>query len=215
MDFRKDLSTPGMPPYQATVARYTRRFVLLISSSKSFSYAGQRIAIMAISEHLYNSNFPHLLNFFPTSNYGHSAVLGVVYATTAGVTHTVQYGFLALLKAVNNGSLNFIEHLKVYEKRAKIVKQLFIQNGFNIVYDLDIEVPIADGFYFTVAFNGFSGEELIEELFYYGISAMPLSITGSERVDGIRACVSLINDSQIKSLNERLELFYNNHSTKS
>ena len=49
MDFRKDYLNPGEPPFQPTVARYTDDYVLLISSSKIFSYAGQRIAIMAIS----------------------------------------------------------------------------------------------------------------------------------------------------------------------
>ena len=33
MDFRKDLSTPFQPPYQATVARYTDNYMLLISGS--------------------------------------------------------------------------------------------------------------------------------------------------------------------------------------
>ena len=33
MDFRQDLSKPGVPPYQPTVARYTGNWVLMISSS--------------------------------------------------------------------------------------------------------------------------------------------------------------------------------------
>ena len=54
MDFRTDLSKPGVPPYQATVARYTDNYILLISSSKAFSYAGQRLGVMCISDALYN-----------------------------------------------------------------------------------------------------------------------------------------------------------------
>jgi hypothetical protein len=46
---------------------------------------------------------------------------------------------------------------------------------------MDDNVPIADGFYFTVHYPGFTGEELIEELLYYGISAISLSNTGSLR----------------------------------
>ena len=53
MDFRKPLGRPFEPPYQATVARYTDNYILLISGSKIFSYAGQRIAIAAISDALY------------------------------------------------------------------------------------------------------------------------------------------------------------------
>jgi aspartate/methionine/tyrosine aminotransferase len=49
MDFRKDLSVPGEPPFQATVANYTSNYILLLSSSKAFSYAGQRTGVMIIS----------------------------------------------------------------------------------------------------------------------------------------------------------------------
>ena len=68
---------------------------------------------------------------------------------------------------------------------------MFTDNGFSIVYDKDEDQPIADGFYFTFSYPGFSGEELLEEMIYYGISAIALSITGSLRLEGIRACVSL------------------------
>ena len=45
MDVRRDYTRPGEPPYQPTVLRYTRRGVCIVSSSKMFSYAGQRIAV--------------------------------------------------------------------------------------------------------------------------------------------------------------------------
>ena len=60
MDFRKDLYTPGTPPYQATAAKYTDNYILFISSSKVFSYAGQRIGMMIISNMLYNKTCPDL-----------------------------------------------------------------------------------------------------------------------------------------------------------
>ena len=50
MDFRKELGHPFQAPFQATAARYTDNYVLMISGSKIFSYAGQRIAIAAISD---------------------------------------------------------------------------------------------------------------------------------------------------------------------
>lgn len=49
MDFRKDLGCPFEPPYQASVARYTDNYIMQISGSKAFSYAGQRIGVTAIS----------------------------------------------------------------------------------------------------------------------------------------------------------------------
>ena len=60
MDFRKDLSTPFQPPYQPTVARYTDNYVLLISGSKAFSYAGERIGVSCISNKLYHRSYPEL-----------------------------------------------------------------------------------------------------------------------------------------------------------
>lgn len=45
MDFRQDLSTPYQAPFQPSVAHYTDNYVLLISGSKAFSYAGQRIGV--------------------------------------------------------------------------------------------------------------------------------------------------------------------------
>ena len=54
MDFRKDLSKPGIPPFQPTVAKYTDNYFLMISSSKIFSYAGQRIGLAVLSNKLYN-----------------------------------------------------------------------------------------------------------------------------------------------------------------
>jgi aspartate/tyrosine/aromatic aminotransferase len=50
MDFRVDHSKPGEPPFQPSVAKYTDNYILLISSSKIFSYAGQRIGSVAVSK---------------------------------------------------------------------------------------------------------------------------------------------------------------------
>ena len=211
MDFRKDLSNPGRPPFQATVAKYTDNYVLMISTSKVFSYAGQRVGLLAISDKLFKSNHDGLLRFYPNSNFGHSFVHGTVYSTTAGTSHSAQHGIAALLKAVNEGEYNYIEDMKEYGKRAKIMKKLFTGNGFKIVYDKDIDEDIADGFYFTISYPGFTGEKLIEELIYYGISAISLAVTGSERTEGLRACVSLVHPDQFPVLEKRLNKFIENH----
>ena len=88
------------------------------------------------------------------------------------------------------------------------MKKLFTDNGFQIVYDRDEDNPIADGFYFTFSYPGFSGDELLEKLIYYGISAISLDITGSERKEGIRACVSLVGRDQFDDLEYRLKKFH-------
>jgi DNA-binding transcriptional MocR family regulator len=152
-----------------------------------------------------------LLKYYTSDNFGHALIYGAAYAVSAGVTHSTQYALAALLKAVNDGDYNFIENVKIYGKRAKIMKKLFLENGFKLVYDKDDGEPIADGFYFTVYYPGMNGEELIEELLYYGISAISLSNTGSERKEGIRACVSHVSDENMIELEKRLKLFNENH----
>ena len=94
------------------------------------------------------------------------------------------------------------------------MKKLFTGNGFEIVYDKDEGEPIADGFYFTFSYPGFTGEKLLNALIYYGISAISLAITGSERLEGIRACVSLVQRAQFPDLEYRLKKFQKDHPVK-
>ena len=211
MDFRRDMSKPGVPPYQPTVAKYIDNYILTISSSKAFSYAGQRIGMMIISDHLYNRSYPYLKNFYSKDTFGHCVIFGSIYAICAGVSHSAQYALSAIFKAANDGNLNFVEEVKEYGEKAKIMKKIFIDNGFKIVYDKDEDEPIADGFYFTFSYPGYTGDELLNELLYYGISAISLSITGSERLEGIRACVSLVQRSQFADLEYRLKKFNEDH----
>jgi aspartate/methionine/tyrosine aminotransferase len=211
MDFRIDCSSPGKPPFQATVAKYTDNFILLISSSKAFSYAGQRIGMMVISDHLYNTKSPDLLRFYGSDILGRAMIFGTVYALSSGTSHSAQYALAAILKAANNGEFNFVEVVREYGEKARIMKKLFTDNGFQIVYDKDEDKPIADGFYFTISYPGFTGEALIEEFIYYGISAISLAITGSERLEGLRACVSLVQRSQFPDLEYRLKKFHEHH----
>ncbi len=211
MDFRKDYSKPGEPPYQPTVAKYTDNYLLLISSSKVFSYAGQRVGMMVISDKLFNTKAPDLLRYYKFDKVGQAMIFGTVYSISSGTAHTPQYALAAVLKAVNDGTYNFVEVVKEYGEKAKVMKKIFTDNGFNIVYDKDEDNPIADGFYFTFSYPGFSGDELLHELMYYGISAISLAITGSERLEGIRACVSLIKREQFPDLEYRLKKFHENH----
>ncbi len=207
MDFRKDYSIRGQEPYQPTVAKFTNNWILLISSSKAFSYAGQRVGMMVINDKLFNKSFDSLNKIYGHPLFGHNLIYKVLYALSSGVTHSAQYGLAAMLKAVNNGSFDFIKEVKVYGERAKVMKKLFTDNGFTIVYDKDEDKPLADGFYFTFSYKNMTGTDLLENLLYYGISAISLSITGSERIEGLRACVSQTSPSQYKDLEYRLKQF--------
>ncbi len=212
MDFRKDFSRPGKTPYQPTVANYTDNYLLLISSSKAFSYAGQRVGMMVVADKLFSRKYPDLKRFYTSDGFGYSIIYGALYALSAGVCHSAQYGLTGILKEVNEGRYNYRDDVLEYGERAKVMKKLFTGNGFSIVYDMDMDEPIADGFYFTFSYPGFSGVDLIEELLYYGISAISLDITGSERHEGVRACVSQVQKSQFKILEHRLKVFNQDHA---
>jgi aspartate/methionine/tyrosine aminotransferase len=214
MDFRKELSKPGQPPYQATVAKYTDNYILFVSSSKAFSYAGQRVGMMVISDELFKRKLPDLKRFYPSDLFGYAMIFGTLYSLSAGVTHTAQYALAAMLKAANDGTFDFVEIVKEYGAKAKIMKKLFTDNGFKIVYDMDEDEPIADGFYFTYSYPGFSGADLVHEMIFYGISAISLAITGSKREEGVRACVSLVQREQFPALEERLKKFHEDHPIK-
>jgi aspartate/methionine/tyrosine aminotransferase len=214
MDFRKDYSTPGVAPYQPSVAQYTDNYILLISSSKAFSYAGQRIGMLVVSDKVFNIQSEDLKRNYSSDLFGRALIFGSIYALSSGTAHAPQYGLAAILKAVNNGEYKYRDDVLEYAEKAKVMKKYFLDNGFKIVYDADGDEPIADGFYFTISYPGFSGEELVEEFLYYGISAISLAITGSERLEGLRACVSLVNRSQFPDLEYRLKKFHEDHPIK-
>ena len=139
-------------------------------------------------------------------------IYGALYALSAGASHTTQYALAAIFKAVNDGSYNYIKEVREYGEKASIMKNLFQKYGFRIVYDMDLDEPIADGFYFTISYPGFDGSELVEELLHYGISAISLEVTGSSRTEGLRACVSQVRRDQFPVLEDRLKSFREHHS---
>lgn len=211
MDFREDYSVPGAPPYQPTVATYTDLYILLISSSKVFSYAGQRVGMMVISDRLFNRRYPELKRYYASDLFGYSMIYGALYCLSAGTGHSAQFALAAILKAANDGDLDFVSIVKDYGEKAGIMKKIFTDHGFRIVYDRDLDREIADGFYFTISYPGFSGVQLLEELLYYGISAISLDITGSTRSEGLRACVSQVRREQFDDLRERVLQFQKDH----
>lgn len=211
MDFRKDYSKPSVPPFQPTVAKWAKKYILMISGSKAFSYAGERIAVMVMSEAVYSWHTDYMKKYFSQDTFGRAIVFGTIYALSSGTAHSAQYGLAAVMKACNDGEYNFVEALKDYERKAHFMKEALIENGFHIVYDKDLDVKIADGFYFTFAYQDMSGEELLNELVYYGISAISLDITGSSRSEGLRACVSLVPHELLPVFKERVKKFNEDH----
>lgn len=210
MDFRKDLSHPGEAPFQPTVAKYTDNYIFMISSSKLFSYAGQRLGLLCISNALFNKKYEHLMKRYKSEKLGYTITYKLIYTQTSGTAHSPQYAVAAILKAANDGRINILGEVKEYGKRAEIMKSLYRNAGFKIVYDKDGEEEVGDGFYFTIMYPGMSGAELAQELLYYGISSITLKGCGSTR-EGLRACVSQIGLDQMETLKERIERFRKDH----
>ena len=213
MDFRKDLSTPFQAPYQATVARYTDNYIILISGSKAFSYAGERIGVTCISDHLFNRKYEALANRYEGLAYGPVFSTRMLYALSSGTSHSAQYAMAAMLKSACDGEFDFRKETSVYGERAHKLKEIFCRHNFYIVYDKDMGEPIADGFYFTIGYPGMTSGELAHELMYYGVSAICLVTTGSHQ-EGLRVCTSFINDNQYDLLEERMQIFEENNPVK-
>lgn len=214
MDFRVRYGVPYTEPYVPTVAKYTRNCILLVSASKIFSYAGQRVAMVCMTPEVYDRQYEFLRSFYEMPAFGDAYIFGVLYCASSGVTHSAQYGFAEMLKASVEGRLDFVEVSKEYGRRAAIAKKLFTDNGFYIVYDRDGDRPISDGFFFTVGYPGFTGSELQKTLLRYGVSTISLPSTGSKQ-EGLRVCVSMLtSDDTVRALAERLEAFHRDYPIK-
>lgn len=214
MDNRRDLSHPYEPPYVRTVARYTDNYYLMLSSSKIFSYAGQRMALACISDKLFERQFPALAErYHDTGVFGPTFIASIQYMITSGCTATTQYGYAEMLRLSCEGKINFVEDTKAYAVRAKRMKEIFLRHGFTITYPRDVTEDIGDGFFFSLSYPGLSGGELAKELIYYGVSSINLDTTGSLE-PGVRACTSRMRDDLYSVLDERMEQFDNDHKTK-
>ena len=49
-------------------------------------------------------------------------IFETIYPLSAGVTHSAQHALTAMYKAANNGDFNFVDSVKVYGEKAKIMK---------------------------------------------------------------------------------------------
>ena len=210
MDFRKQLSTPFRPPYQATVARYTDNYMLFISGSKAFSYAGERIGVVCISDKLFHRHYADLDSRYEMLPFGLVFSTRMLYALSSGTSHSAQYAMAAMLKAASDGTYDFRKDIGIYGERAHKLKDIFRKHGFVIVYDKDLGEDIADGFYFTIGYPGMTGGQLAHELMYYGVSAICLTTTGSVQ-QGLRVCTSFIEDRQMAVLDGRMAVFRENN----
>ena len=212
MDYRSDLGHPFQPPYPPTVARYTDNYILMLSASKIFSYAGQRMAMLCISDALFEKQYPALAQRYNDSGvFGETLIASILYMITSGATASTQYAYAEMLRLSTEGKLNFVEDTREYAVRAEKMKKIFTDNGFHIVYDADVTQKVGDGFFFTIGYGDMEGGELLRELLYYGVSSISLSTTGSGQ-KGVRACTSRMTEELYPVLEERMKLFNEDHT---
>lgn len=211
MDFRRDLGHPFQPPYPPTVARYTDNYILMLSSSKIFSYAGQRMALTCISDRLFDRRFPALAERYKDAGvFGPTLIASILYMITSGCTASTQYAYAEMLRLSTEGRINFVEDTREYARRAERMKKIFTDNGFHIVYDRDVTQEVGDGFFFTIGYGTMKSGELLRELLYYGVSSISLSTTGSGQ-EGVRACTSRMREELYPVLEERMKAFREDH----
>ncbi|MBO5400099.1 MAG: pyridoxal phosphate-dependent aminotransferase [Alistipes sp.] len=211
MDFRRDMGHPFQPPYPPTVARYTDNYILMLSSSKIFSYAGQRMALTCISDRLFDRHYPALAERYKDAGvFGQTLIASILYMITSGCTASTQYAYAEMLRLSTEGEINFVEDTREYAVRAERMKRIFTDNGFHIVYDNDATQRVGDGFFFTIGYGEMSGGELLKELLYYGVSSISLSTTGSEQ-QGVRACTSRMREELYDVMQERMKAFREDH----
>ena len=211
MDFRHPYGKPYEAPYVPTVARYTDNYILMLSASKIFSYAGQRIALACVSDKLFDKQYPALAERYQdTGVFGATFTASIMYMITSGCTASTQYGFAEMLNQAVEGKINFVEDTREYERRAKRMKDIFTANGFHVVYDKDVTQNVGDGFFFTLGYPGMTGGQLLCELMYYGVSSISLATTGSDQ-EGVRACTSRMREELYPVLEERMKAFHEDH----
>lgn len=214
MDYRKELGRPFEPPYLPTVARYTDNYILLLSASKIFSYAGQRIAMMCISDGLFNRRYPALAEMYCDSGvFGVTLTASILYMITSGCTYSTQFGYMEMLNLSCEGVIDFVGDTREYAARTRRIKEIMLRHGFHVVYDKDITRPVGDGFFFTVGYEGLSGDELVVELMHYGVSCISLSTTGSLQ-QGVRGCSSRMREELYPLLEERMAEFEKDHPVR-
>ena len=211
MDSRRDLSRPFQPPYVRTVARYTDNYLLMLSASKIYSYAGGRIALVCISDKLFGRQFPALAKRYNDSGvFGPTFIASIQYMITSGCTASTQYAYAEMLRLSCEGVINFVEDTNAYAERACKMKKIFCDNGFTITYPRDVTEEIADGFFFSLSYPGMTGGELVCELISHGVSSINLDTTGSLE-HGVRACTSRMRDELYSVLEERMQMFHRDH----
>ncbi len=210
----RERRTPRETPYFSTIAQYTDLWVMILSASKMFNYAGERIGVSVLSDRVKEIRSENLRPTFARGDYWNAFVQGGLYSSVASVSQSAQRAFAAgLAAAIDKTRFDYFEYEKPYEKRAGRIKKILTANGFTIPYDQDDMGMIGDGYYFTAAHPAFtSGEQLAFAMIKYGMTAVPLVGFGGTKNEGVRICCSRVKGNLFEKLEERAALFRRRYS---
>lgn len=206
MDFRAKPQEGFYLPRQASVTNYTDNYILFMSGSKIFSYAGERIAVACISPVLFDRRYEHLRGKFGLAGFGNVFIQRLIYTLSSGVSYSAQCALAAMFDKAASGDYNYLEEVVEYAHRTARLREILTAHGLNLVYDKDIDQPVGNGFFFTIGYKDMTGAQLLEKLLLCGISGIVLSTTGAA-YEGIRACSSAIKPHHYDLLDQRLAMF--------
>ena len=206
MDFRKEADPTTGLPTQVSVTPWAKDYILLVSASKIFSYAGERIAVTCISDHLFKRKSEDLRARFGLPSFGNVFVHKLIYTLSSGVSHSAQMALAKMFSLAAEGLYNYREEVREYALRTERIREILSRHGFHLVYDKDVDEPVGSGFFFTIGYKDMKGGELLEKLLMCGVSGIVLKTTGSV-YEGIRACSSAIKPHHYDLLDERLAMF--------
>lgn len=206
MDFRKDVDPTTGLPTQVSVTKYTDNYILLMSGSKIFSYAGERIAVTCISDKVFNLKSEYLKEKYGMPSFGNVFIHKLIYTLSSGVSHSAQMALAAMMSQAAEGIYNYRDEVREYAIRTERIREILSRHGFHLVYDKDVDEPVGSGFFFTIGYKNMSGGELLGKLLQCGISGIVLTSTGADQ-EGIRACSSAIKPHHYDLLDQRLAMF--------
>lgn len=194
----------GEVPVLPSIAKYTHQYFLVLSTSKMLSYAGERIGFLVGATSLLAYQADALQRDFGFTSV-RRACGSLIFNITGGASHSAQYAVQDIFHAINTQKYNVDAALNTYLSRAERLKSLLQENGFYLVYENAEQDQ--GGFYVSFAYPGLTEMQLLQSLLYIGVTVLPLSIFGSQRIDGVRACVGRLSEQKLTLLSERLPQF--------
>ncbi len=216
MDYTKDYTVPGKEPFIPTIAKFMEdkgKYMMLLSMSKLFSYAGEGIGVVKISDELYNTSIENIglptIQQTGVKRFGGLFPLGI-YANTARAPSSAQVAATKMLKMANDGELKeyFAWVRSEYGYRIKHSLNLFEKNGFGLAYEIPrSEEGVGAALYISLEHSDYNhGGILLKDLLCFGIGVSPIYTCGGKK-SAIRFSVSAVDKEKLILLEERLDKF--------